>query len=300
MAAERDIEAADLKVRAQFLKDLFSRLESLLQIHCTGYLIVLSPQVDEVYIRLRQSIERLLNSVGFEELRKEYPEELIPKSFHNLSEDADTEWEYGLRQALNRFTGAIIEFCMNVDAGYGNAEQLKFLLEPYDQFIESFRKDKRNHEMKWLAKTESQGKRFKQQLSGSGTSETYVDSQRIKELRSIGSDRFDLSKIVRLCEELNTSYASGCYFSVAMLLRAIVDHVPPIFNCKSFGDVPNMYPGSKSFKESMTNLDKSLRKIADAHLHVQIRRSETLPNRTQVNFSPDLDVLLAEIVRILR
>jgi hypothetical protein len=50
----------------------------------------------------------------------------------------------------------------------------------------------------------------------------------------------------------------------------------------------------------MEHLDKSLRKIADAHLHPQIRKKEILPNKTQVNFSNDLDVLLSEIVRILK
>jgi len=49
----------------------------------------------------------------------------------------------------------------------------------------------------------------------------------------------------------------------------------------------------------MAHLENSARRIADAHLHTQIRARETLPTATQVNFSNDLDVLLAEIVRIL-
>ena len=48
----------------------------------------------------------------------------------------------------------------------------------------------------------------------------------------------------------------------------------------------------------MANLNSSLRNIADAHLHVQIRQSEILPTQTQVDFRADLDALLAEIVRI--
>jgi len=47
----------------------------------------------------------------------------------------------------------------------------------------------------------------------------------------------------------------------------------------------------------MTHLDKSSRKIADSYLHGQIRKKERLPNKTQVNFSQDIDVLLAEICR---
>jgi hypothetical protein len=56
----------------------------------------------------------------------------------------------------------------------------------------------------------------------------------------------------------------------------------------------------KSFKQSMQRLGNSSRIIADAHLHTPIRRSESLPTATQVNFANDLDVLFGEIVRILR
>jgi hypothetical protein len=50
----------------------------------------------------------------------------------------------------------------------------------------------------------------------------------------------------------------------------------------------------------MNHLDSSARKIADQHLHAQVRNSEVLPNIVQVDFSNDLDVLLAEIVRVLK
>ena len=79
-----------------------------------------------------------------------------------------------------------------------------------------------------------------------------------------------------------------------------MDHVPPIFGCKKFSEVANNYAGAKSFKESMLNLENSSRKISDQYLHVQVRASETLPTVRQVDFSNDLDVLLGEIVRILK
>ena len=129
----------------------------------------------------------------------------------------------------------------------------------------------------------------------------FVDVTRLDELRAIRSTEFDLSKLIRYCDELNSNYDKGNFLAVPMLGRAILDHVPPIFGCKNFSEVANNYStGSKSFKQSMGHLENSLRKIADAHLHVQIRKSEILPNRTQVNFSADLDVLLAEIVRLLK
>jgi len=128
----------------------------------------------------------------------------------------------------------------------------------------------------------------------------YVDLSRIDELRQLNSSKFDLTKLIRLCEELNKCDANQCYLATAMLTRAILDHIPPLFQCDRFSQVANNYKGSKSFKESMRHLANSSRKIADAHLHIQIRNKETLPNKTQVDFSNDLDVLLAEIVRILK
>jgi hypothetical protein len=129
---------------------------------------------------------------------------------------------------------------------------------------------------------------------------TYVDAVRISELKAVSSPKFDLSKLIRLCEELNISFAIECYFSTAMLVRSIIDHVPPVLGFKTFSEAANNYSGGRSIKESLQRLDLSCRKIADQHLHLQIRRTESLPSRTQVDFSNDLDVLLAEIARTLK
>jgi len=128
----------------------------------------------------------------------------------------------------------------------------------------------------------------------------YIDQSRLNELQNIKSTHFDLSKLVRLCEELNMCYSNECYFATAMLGRAILDHVPPIFGAIRFTEVCNNYKAPKSFKESIKNLEDSLRHIADHHLHVQVRNKEILPSKSQVSFSANLDVLLGEIVRILK
>ena len=50
----------------------------------------------------------------------------------------------------------------------------------------------------------------------------------------------------------------------------------------------------------MQNLNSSLKNIADIYLHQTIRNSETFPNKTQIDFGKELDVLLEEIVRLLK
>lgn len=126
----------------------------------------------------------------------------------------------------------------------------------------------------------------------------FVDPVRIAALKAAQSTDFDLQRLVRMCEELNACYASECYLAVAMLTRAIVDHVPPLFSKSTFAEVASNYAAGRSFKGSMQHLERSARNIADSHLHQHIRARETLPTQTQVNFQPDLDVLLAEIIRV--
>jgi hypothetical protein len=122
----------------------------------------------------------------------------------------------------------------------------------------------------------------------------YVSQDRLEALRTIKNSQFDLSKLIRLCEELNSNYSAGNYYSVAMLVRAILDHVPPMFSATKFEGVRAQHGGA-SFKQQMDHLDQSSRKIADAFLHEHVRRREVLPTDTQVYCAPALDTLLGEV-----
>ncbi len=127
--------------------------------------------------------------------------------------------------------------------------------------------------------------------------ETFVDVNRIDEIEGIEKSNLDFTKLIAFLKELNVAYANRLFLTIPLLIRSIIDHVPPCFSKVNFSDVSGSH-GTKSFKESMINLDKSSRKIADSFLHTHIRTKEVLPNETQINFRPDLDVLLQEIVRI--
>lgn len=131
------------------------------------------------------------------------------------------------------------------------------------------------------------------------TGEAFVDPERLRQLKSIKNSHYDFSRLIRLCEELDIAYTQECYHAVAMLTRSILDHIPPIFNAKSFAEVANNYSGGRSFKEIAQHLEKSSRKVANAHLHTQIRECESLPTRTQVDVRQPIDFVLAEVVRVL-
>lgn len=131
-------------------------------------------------------------------------------------------------------------------------------------------------------------------------SRIYVDPKRISALESIENKQRDFTKLIELCREINVAAANECHMSTAMLLRTILDHIPPVLGFSSFAEVANNYSGPqhRSFKTHVMRLQTSLRSIADMHLHSRIRPSEDLPTFVQVDFSQDLDVLLGELIRV--
>ncbi len=61
-----------------------------------------------------------------------------------------------------------------------------------------------------------------------------IDTARLSEVRTLQGTRYDLTRLVQLCEGLNACYQVGAYHAVIMLTRAILDHIPPLFGCKSY------------------------------------------------------------------
>lgn len=141
-------------------------------------------------------------------------------------------------------------------------------------------------------------------VPGGPLKETYVAPSRISELQNLKNPKWDPSRLVRMLQELNLAHANDMHMSTGMLVRAITDHVPPIFGKAKFAEVAAQYSAGsvdgRSFKGAMSHLTDSMKHIADGILHVHIRSKETQPNAKQVDFSQSLDVLLAEIVRVLR
>lgn len=123
----------------------------------------------------------------------------------------------------------------------------------------------------------------------------FIHKERIEELNEIKDSKFDLGKLIKMLTEINDNYSLGNFYSVAMLGRSVINHIPPIFGFEKFSEVSNNY-GNSSFKKSMSHLNTSMRSIADNYLHTTVRKKESLPNENQIDFSQDFDVLLGEIV----
>ena len=102
------------------------------------------------------------------------------------------------------------------------------------------------------------------------------------------TDRFDRSKLLRLIEELNDNYLRSNGYAAHALLRAILDHVPPLLGCADFATAVNNYRWSRTDKSYMRKLlDFKLQ--ADDVLHRQISSKadllslDDMPPRAWVN-----------------
>jgi hypothetical protein len=103
-----------------------------------------------------------------------------------------------------------------------------------------------------------------------------------------GTDRFDRSKLLRLIDELNDNYARANGYAVHALLRAILDHIPPLLGSADFEAAVNNYRWSRTDRVYMRRLlDFKLQ--ADDVLHRQISGKadllslEDVPPRAWVN-----------------
>jgi hypothetical protein len=129
---------------------------------------------------------------------------------------------------------------------------------------------------------------------------TLIDESRIAELRTLTGRRLDPLRLVRICEEINISYSMGCLMAVAVLSRTLINHVPPAFGFTAFAQVASNYGGGRSFKKVAEKLEETARAIGDMIAHETMRASETLPSPAMIDFSQELDVLLGEVIRLLK
>ncbi len=127
---------------------------------------------------------------------------------------------------------------------------------------------------------------------------SFIDTDVLDGLRKAESRRFDLRKLIRFCDELNDAYGRGNYLSCALLIRAIMNHVPPIFGQSTFTQVVSN--SGRSMKAVLGRLEDGLRDVADLHTHLTIRKHEALPTRHQIEpYKPSFELLLQEIISVV-
>jgi hypothetical protein len=111
----------------------------------------------------------------------------------------------------------------------------------------------------------------------------YIDAQvgasTVARAQTLG---LDCGKLARLVAELNDNYSRGNSYAAHALLRALLDHIPPLLGCPDFKVAANNYPWGRTDKSYAHRLlDFKLQ--ADDALHRQISRR---PDRLDLTDMP--------------
>jgi hypothetical protein len=99
---------------------------------------------------------------------------------------------------------------------------------------------------------------------------------------------FSPAKLTRLIGELNDNYARGNAYAAHALLRALLDHVPPMLGCTDFKAAASSHPWSRTDRNYARKL-ADFKPQADDALHRQISAKadllsmEDMPPRVWVN-----------------
>jgi hypothetical protein len=122
----------------------------------------------------------------------------------------------------------------------------------------------------------------------------YVNAQVVDAIRAKqGQSTFEVTKLLGLIDELNDNYARRNTYASHALLRAVLDHVPPILSCQNFTAVANNYSWGQTDKRYMKKL-ADFRDQADDALHRQISPKPDVLDFDDMPASVYVDRLLQE------
>jgi len=166
-----------------------------------------------------------------------------------LLANIDTELNWGEKKHKSGEKSYIINKDGDFNPWYSGELELDQLLESLKELVEFLQtgdeyiqESEFLHYYEWLYNlTRKKDKAKFKKESGTQNMVYYIAPQRIQELKSIRNNNFDLKKLIRYCEELNNTYANENYLSTIMLVRSIMNHIPPIFDKENFERVSNNY-----------------------------------------------------------
>jgi hypothetical protein len=131
---------------------------------------------------------------------------------------------------------------------------------------------------------------FRSGWIANNTNENYVNEDILQGFQS-KTGFFNYQKLIALIEELNFNYSHKKTYSACTVLRAILDHIPPLLGKTSFEDVVNQYNwgSEKSSRRKVVKELLAFRNIPGDVLHGQISNKSDvidisyLPNKLSIN-----------------
>lgn len=130
---------------------------------------------------------------------------------------------------------------------------------------------------------------------GLANESAFIAPEVLASLRAASPSQFDFTKLIGFCEELDDAYRRGKFLSAILLIRAVMNHVPPVFGHTTFAAV--VANAGRSVKPMLERLEQEARPIADLHTHILLRKRESLPSRNQVEpYKGSFELLLREVM----
>ncbi|MFF5020139.1 hypothetical protein [Streptomyces sp. NPDC001165] len=130
----------------------------------------------------------------------------------------------------------------------------------------------------------------------------YVDLALLKELEETAAKTtWKLHKLLDLCRELNDNYVASNPYACAALIRAVLDHVPPVFGQKGYASVASQHPFTmqKTDKEHAKKL-LDFKSVADDVMHRPIGPSVPVIGMGDLPEPVRFNALLQEMLTVLR
>ncbi|MER6477686.1 hypothetical protein [Streptomyces filamentosus] len=134
-----------------------------------------------------------------------------------------------------------------------------------------------------------------------GTRPPYLDAELLADLEDAAQNtQWKIGKLLALCAELNDSYAAGHAYACAALIRAVLDHIPPVFGHRDFKQVAaqHTFTVQRTDKAHAQKL-AGFKDIADDALHRPISTNIPLITMNDIPEPARLRAVLHELVTLM-
>lgn len=130
----------------------------------------------------------------------------------------------------------------------------------------------------------------------------YIDLVLLDELEEAGQkSTWKHHKLLALCRELNDNYTAGNPYACAALIRAVLDHIPPVFGHKDFKQVAAQHTFAvKRTDKAHAQRLAAFKDIADDVMHRPISANVPVIGMNDLPEPARLNAVLQELLSILR
>jgi len=126
--------------------------------------------------------------------------------------------------------------------------------------------------------------------------ENFLSKEMINKFKLKQHPELKYSRLVVLLDEINSSWNNGNYIAVGLLIRAVMNHIPPALGFKKFEEVANNHKCDRSVKPALEQLQNSAKNLFDIIAHEQISKKEPRNiSGEDVNCRQSLKLLLDEM-----